>query len=260
MRAIQKQLEIIKKRLTKFRPLLILTIALIFNSCSDESFDSTTENRLTSLEKEMFAESIMVKNNTTYLTSFLYKLGINKITTTVNNDIYTYKLNSAKEWISVNGERIYLNDLNFTLNNNGLVLNNESNSLLSLEEKLYVVNRKNNSKKEFEPEDAENMSLILTALVLKEITSSNELKVNVEQNSYRSSCSIWDTYVITNSGFTRSVAQDAGELEARLAESLCDMQGSSCSQMGSVDTSCVWENHLCMSSSTWCCPDNDPCY
>jgi hypothetical protein len=239
----------------------ILFLALTFFACSnDENLENFSENKLTSLDKEIFKQSITVKNNTTYLSSFLFKLGINQIIVSKTDKIYNYKLNSNNGWFNLNGERVYLEHLSFEWNDNGLVLNNENYSLFSKEEKLFVVNRLKQTIEEFGTEHSKNTGLVLTALVLKEITLKNDVKADAGLNSYRSSCSIWNTYVITNSGFTRSVAQAAGDLEASLAGSLCGMQGSSCSQMGSVDTSCLWENHLCMSSSTWCCPNNDPCY
>lgn len=89
----------------------------------------------------------------------------------------------------------------------------------------------------------------------------NELITEEDKTSYfvAKSCSIWDTYHTISTGASRSVAASNGEMRANMDATLIAATGSSCTEQGH-DTSCLWENHLCISTTTYCCPQNDSPY
>lgn len=68
---------------------------------------------------------------------------------------------------------------------------------------------------------------------------------------------LWSTYYIINNGAIRSIVQEAGEIESRLADRLIELSGSSCSRLRSTNTSCLWENLACVATTAYCCLNND---
>ncbi|NGP87513.1 hypothetical protein [Fodinibius halophilus] len=102
-----------------------------------------------------------------------------------------------------------------------------------------------------------NKDLTLLLFALDEITSNsqNKIKANMFHRSTLSGCSFWNTYYLNSVGFTRSVAVSTIKSEgaSRKVKDHEEATGETCSKIGGVDTSCVGENHGCLSTQAYCC-------
>ena len=87
--------------------------------------------------------------------------------------------------------------------------------------------------------------VLLLLILLNEFTNPVAMD---EEKKVEPSCSYWDTYTAVTGGRSKSVA------EANLASLVAGADSlSDCTKLGGVDTSCIWGNHLCISSQSFCC-------
>jgi hypothetical protein len=181
-----------------------------------------------------------------------------------SKEIITYKFQTTGKTVFFQNKVVNLEDYIFELKSNVLSSPQINRYAISKREKEVLL--LDNAKGEFRKSDVNeinNFEPMILYLVMSEILANDSLKIRRTKSAksdYSRGCSIENQYIILNTGTSRSVASEAGVEEVRLAESLSNMSGSSCTQMGSVDTSCGFGDHLCFSTSTWCCPNNDPPY
>lgn len=79
------------------------------------------------------------------------------------------------------------------------------------------------------------------------LDNSTKSMVNLEKNVAK--CSFWDTYYSVSGGATRSASEES--LTQSIEEDAAESQG--CTKIGGADTSCLTDNHGCVSTQTYCC-------
>lgn len=89
---------------------------------------------------------------------------------------------------------------------------------------------------------------------MKEITTEIEYKVNAQAavndfNLKSAACSFWNTYYVYTTGGSRSVSEY--NIDYEVAAYSDELGG--CHEIGDVSTSCLWEDHGCVSTQAFCC-------
>ena len=231
-------------------------LALTFNSCSEEEYNiSNSENIDLSLLD--LSKKVKVKSSTDLLSEVSFGLGLNKINVLQNKNStneMVYDLEATNSF-NLNGVSVNLNGSSFKLENGFLVsLDNLQKGISTINNKLILKN--GNSITELDSSvDMNDNDLVILYFVMNELITEENKTPYFDAKS----CSIWDTYHTVSTGASRSVAASNGEMRAVMDATLIAASGSSCTEQGH-DTSCLWENHLCVSTTTYCCTSNDPPY
>lgn len=161
------------------------------------------------------------------------------------------------------GEYLKLSDYNYTINNGFIEVEEINNLALGTRGSDLLVKKYGEIELLSKKSDLKNTKEFLILIVgLNEIISNDKSIVEqiTESSKNKMICSFSDTYVTVETGTSRSVAEENGKMRAKLDNTLIEYAGSSCVQIGSTDISCVWGDHLCVATNTYCCPDNDPPY
>ncbi|MFZ4860861.1 hypothetical protein ACL9RF_01615 [Sphingobacterium sp. Mn56C] len=216
-------------------------------------------------------EKISIQNGSiTSLSEYALKSGIYIITAEKKSDIITYSTKVAKTVI-LNAEKIDFSNFVFTLDKGELKLDNYSLSLKN--DELYLMT----PLYEGFMKDGENNNLIDTKtaalmLLYSEISKNSNVQhkftyteflakssadYNIEQ---KSSVKKGDKLALFNNrqcGLNHAVefGWSKESAAADLAEQLSDTDFyNGCTKVGGISTSCITDEHACMSSQTYRCP------
>jgi len=146
----------------------------------------------------------------------------------------------------------------------------------------YIISE--NYKGSIDKFDKSNLdrNYVLLLFTLREITSDPKKKVKSSiyrgfNTKNRGACEFWDTYWVFQFGISESTAEegfgtteeletldrayeDNGyESEESGEDFYYEEEGydvtRNCSRIGDLDTSCLTDEHGCLATQAWCCPD-----
>lgn len=247
----------------KFKKILIVLITIsVLISCSKDSDETNSNNSIT--------ERILLKSNTNKLSETFYKLGVEEIKIEKRDLEVVYRTNIVNETV-INGHKLDFSHLLVSLKNDKLSIINDSEYFLSLRnDQLYLESPKYTGFLK----DGSNNKLIdykSAALLLfyKEISTQIS---NIEKKSYaeffaidnnidikisENNSSLLKTYVERSCGSNWAV--DAGFSRSSLTEELtADLSSThfydGCTKVGSLEVSCLADNHICVASQKYNCP------
>jgi hypothetical protein len=196
---------------------------------------------------------LVISNTTSNITDISKTLGIRSIVLkSVNANNYSFSI--VAESVKLNSEPLNLNSQEFTVevNRESLILvysNLIVKKLIGANTILIKTNTKtstfidisNINETTFSAEI--NMQAQLASLLMNEITNK------VSQRSSPTSGRKHGTWFVINSGWSSSTASShtTSETKKFLANN------PNCSLFGGTDTSCLWENHLCVSTQYFSC-------
>lgn len=232
----------------------ILVMVLTLNSCNNEDSEI---NDLSQLGKEL-SEANNLREPTTSVSRMFLNMGVTAINVTNVGEktIYTFEtekefgickvnINWADYTVVLEGGLVYLqSDPEYKL-----TVKDDKPYIQSLEYEGYAELGFHYEKKEFN----------LLLLFIAEMTSNNTMKSDsrkvLKTESKGAACSFWDTYYVFTTGFSRSVALEnlKEEMEYRENAFYNTANVIGCTKIGTPDTSCVTENHGCVSSQAYCC-------
>lgn len=128
---------------------------------------------------------------------------------------------------------------------------NSSLKLTLLDNQPYIIKPGYSGIMKNTSDDFKNVDLNVLLLFMKEMIITNDMKINAisllnGELSQRGGCSYWNTYYVVASGGSRSVA------ETNLKDK-DDDDVVGCREIGGSDSSCIWENHICVATQAYCC-------
>lgn len=184
-------------------------------------------------------------------------MGVTGISVTKTLKSTLYEFQTEKIFI-MNGKSIDLSNYSVILEEGMISLSsNPSLKLTLLDDQLYIV--KPNHSGLIESQDYfKSTGFNILMFFMKEMITSDKLKINAmdlldDKLSQKSSgCSFWETYYVYSTGGSRSVSESNLDSQTELEESAGeDVEG--CRKIGEPDSSCVWENHGCVTTQAYCC-------
>jgi len=230
----------------------IITGIVFFYSCSNEN-----ENEINNSEKAKTNQSILNKiselESSNLLSEQLLKLDIEKINVSQNNDDYIITYYSQKSFY-IDKNSININEIEFLYNSseNKLSLSNSPEYYIVQNENLYYINTPEkiidlNKENDFQLD--KESSLLL--LILSDLSTDNIHKGTYKNYSrkYPKSCSFWDQYEVVSLGFTAYQSQ----MNNYNATHGAGVLGAGCRRMGPPATSCLGDQHFCMTTQSFCC-------
>lgn len=238
----------IKIRACSFFSVLVV-LALFAYSCKDnpvkpklsDSFDLTSQ--------------ITVENGDVKFTETFINWGVRKVSIVQAENATILHFNAPNNFMDRELQK--KSGLNFYIQNEvlymkgveqyGVTLINDSPFMITPTFKGYL--------KEFD-ESKFNKEIAILLLTLKEITADDR----IEQNEIKpcnialmSDCPFSDRATDFQFGFSRSVAKDGMGGQTNDVKQFEKETGTTCTEIGDVDTTCVRGDHLCVSTQTYCC-------
>jgi hypothetical protein len=232
---------------------LFITIGLFFYSCTtDENVNEVSTNtRFKSLR-----DMILVKSSTSLLTKQFAGIGVSKINVKKEEGFLSrfgeqdteVTFEELKPFY-IENELINISDYTFVISGNKFVLGNDYTYFLSVEDgQLYLntPNEKLNIAVDYDYVFEKESSLLI--LALNELTST-ESKAHFDGGVFPASCGFFDSYEVVSLGFTSYSSQMNSYNATHGAGAL----GAGCRSMGPASTSCLFDNHVCATTRSFCC-------
>jgi len=234
----------------KFSILLSLLFLTLFFSCSNNEQNEISETSI-DFNKFELIQQLKVINTTEDVTDLILNMGVSKIVVDKTGDILNYS-NVSQKTFRLNGETIDMKNYSFLIKNNALYIKEYPEYGISLLNGYpYFISPIYTGPSDKIDDKITDIKLSLLLLYLNELTQDSSIKSNSKStlNSKTQGCSFWNTYYVYSTGGSASVAQ------ANLQEEVDDYSDflSGCTEIGGSDTSCLWENHGCVSTQAYCC-------
>lgn len=240
-------------KITTLKFTLFISTFLII-SCSQ---DNTSINTKLDTSASEFNQRLSSQESSTILTKFFMNLGVVEILSTHESDSIVYNFVTEKEFF-INDEFVNLRNYPITMKDGEISLNSNPNLKLTILNDQPYLNSPSYSGFLESEEFFRDKEINILLFFMKEIITTDDFKyhsndyiINVQSET---GCSFWDTHYIFATGGSASVAE--ANLPAAISHytsGFNTLDVSHCRQFGSVDTSCVWGNHLCISTQAFCC-------
>lgn len=188
---------------------------------------------------------------TSFVSDLLFNLGVIGINITNNTESILYEFRTKKSF-KFNGEFVNLSNYTILFENGMLSLDTNSELKLTLvDNQPYIIKPNYSGFLDNNSDNFRNLELNILLLFMKEMIITNDIKINTlelldAEYSQRGGCSFWNTYYVVATGGSRSVA--ATNLKYKEDD---DVEG--CREIGDADSSCVWDDHLCIATQAYCC-------
>lgn len=235
-------------------PSLLFIILLICNSCEVNNLNDEIQNA----ELELNSQVTLVKS-TTYVSNLFLNMGVTGINVSSKTNSKIYEFKTEKEfWM--NNQSIDLSKYKVILEHGKIHLESNPNFNLSLLDNQPYIISSNYSGFVESVDYFSNIDFNILMIFMNELITEDYLKIDAEalvnNNSslLEKSCSFWNTYYVFSAAFSRSVsiANLQGEIN-NFTSGFNILDISDCTQFGGVDTSCVTQNHGCISTQAFCC-------
>lgn len=229
----------------KLKILLSLFLLSIIISCSTENEQPVEDYNF------QLSEKLMVKESTENISDLLFNMGVSKINVEYSDNRFLFKNETQKSFI-LNGKTLDLEDYDFILEKEFLYLKDFPDYKVSILNELpFFDTPLFKGFSENQEENIKDTKISLLLLYLNEIILDNDVKLSFKESlSYKTQgCSFWDTYTVYATGNSRSVAES--DLQTEQLSYSDDLEG--CTPYGGVDSSCLWENHGCVATQSYCC-------
>lgn len=186
------------------------------------------------------------------VTPFFQNLGGTEII--VTNDSFETKYRAvSKKQFKFDGEFTSLSDYAVTLKNGFIVLESDERYKISLNNDIAYIKTpefSGNINEVNEVKTIKNIKTFILLTYLKEITSDNSKKINLNSTlANKAPCSFWNTYYSIGVGLTKSAAQ--ADLEYEVQDAINSGDANGCTKIGEPEAvgfsdGTVW-------AQAWCC-------
>jgi len=242
----------------------VLTVLSFHYSCEKAKVRTSKESNTNkevlekSINQSELKSKITVSTSTDLITDVFYKMGVSGIEVKGSNDQLMYSFNTLKTF-GISGKDIDLAEYPITFDGTELFFNNKTDIKVSLQDgKPYIRTSDYQGIYKDLKDDQVSLEIEVLILFMNEITTSNEIKKTFDDTAAEydqlytaisggGGCSFWNTYYVFSAGASSAVAQNG------LPSEIAHYGMSNCSSIGGVDTSCVFDNHLCVSTQAFCC-------
>lgn len=241
-----------KKMNMKKIVLTLVVSSLLLSACHEIQEDSySIENSALVSELD---EMNQVFETTTQISQNLLNMGVKKIIVENNNNSSIYRFETFKEF-RMNSEQINWSNYTVELTNGFISQRSKSNLKIGIRDNQPIYKTSNSLEDVNKELSFKNNDYNILLIFLNELTMSTELKINSEsllnnysiQKSY--ACSIWDeVYVYSFGGSRSSALENLGPEIDEYSDELAN-----CTVIGGIETSCVWGNHMCVATQSFCC-------
>ncbi|UMB60413.1 hypothetical protein MHL31_15180 [Lutibacter sp. A80] len=224
-----------------------IIILIILLSCSND--DNQIELKSFNLE-----EKIELKKSTDFVTPFFQNLGATEIIVTKNTMGTNYKASSKKQF-KFNGEFHSLSDFTVIFKDGYIVLERDERYKISLNDNniAYIVTPEFSGyiNQSNEIKSLKNIKTFILLTFLKEITSNNSKKINLELSlaNKTASCGYWNTYYSIGVGLTEPAAQ--ADLEYEVQDAINSGDANGCEKIG--EPSAIPFSGGTVWAQAWCC-------
>lgn len=242
----------------KFKVNKILFIATIIGvilfSCTTEESISESKSDFKSIR-----DMILVKESTNLLTSQFANIGVSKININKEDSFFSrigdedieVTFDEVKPFY-IDEELVNISNYTFVVSGENFILEENNSYYLSIENGLFYLNtptQKLNLTIDYNYSFDKESSLLL--LAFNELTST-ESKLPGGGGSgggYPAPCGFWDKYEVVSLGFTSYESQ----MNSYNATHGPGALGAGCRSMGPPTTSCMFDNHICATTRSFCC-------
>src|SRR5690606_11268371 len=200
-------------------------------------------------------KEVKLSKSTNLVSELLYQFGATRIEVyDIPDGTSQYQVNTQREF-NINGTNFNLADYTFSLKGKILTSSNIKNNKkvqLSLI-KGEPVEVEEGEIVRISKESIKKSELVVGLIIMKEMVLDSNVKATVTTyNEQSSGCSFWDRYWVNAVGITRT--ESIQTFEDGIGD-YTNPGGSAhgCREYGEPSTSCVWDNHLCITTQTFCC-------
>jgi hypothetical protein len=232
----------------------VIFFAVIMLSCSTEENSNSNETIFSSMN-----EMILVKSSTKRVTSKFADLGVSKINikkddsflSRIGNESTEVTFEDVKPFY-IDKNLIHFSDYTFVISGDKFILNENNSFYLSVENGNLYLNTPNkklnvmlDNNYSFEKESS------LLILAFNELTSTESRLPGGSGSGggYPKPCGFWDKYEVVSLGFTGYESQMNNYNATHGSGAL----GAGCRSMGPTTTSCMYDNHVCATTKSFCC-------
>jgi len=217
---------------------------LLLISCSTEEINYTNDD----------SNKVQLLKTTSLISPTLYNIGVAEIKVKQEKNALLYTINFDENAKFIEKEHP-LKDKKFLLQDNYLSIENSKTKLLINEDKLKIESSEysgyldNIGDTKLSTQLDNELGILV--LFYNEIISQDKNKINTvisKRSSKIGRCSVDGFQILYSANFTRQSAT-AGIENSFMTRS----DGSYCQQLTGIETSCVMENHGCISTKTFCC-------
>jgi len=239
---------------------LIATFSFLYLlSCSTDN-DIEKENNINNsltfkTTNYQLKEKITIEKTTSKVSQLFLNMGVVEVKVSERENLTEYGF-TTKKMFGINGEGTDFKDYKITLYDGMISISSNSNIKLTiLENKPYIITPSYegflNSGKYIDDKNFNLLYLFMTELITPESSKTDASNIN---SVYSRGCSFGNTKYVYSTGFSRSVAlENLPDEIAHYTNGFNSLDLSGCSMFGGVDTSCVWGNHMCVSTQAFCC-------
>lgn len=233
-------------------------ILYLFSCSTDNNIEKENDinnslfNKATNFELK---ENITIEKTTSKISQLFLNMGVVEINVVENGNLIEYDF-TTKKMFGINGEGTDFKNYKITLSDGLISINSNSSIKLTIFENQPYIITPNYEGFLKTGEYLDNKDFILLYLFMNELITPETSKMDASNvvNGGGAGCTFGSTKYVYSTGFSRSVAEAnlPGEI-AHYTSGFNTLDLSGCRMFGGVDTSCVWGNHMCISTQAFCC-------
>lgn len=200
-------------------------------------------------------EKITIAKTTSKISQLFLNMGVVEVIVSDRGNLIEYSF-TTKKTFGINGEGTDFKNYKIILIDGMITISSNSNVKLTIfENQPYIITP---TYKGFlkSGEYIDNKDFNLLYLFMNELITpeTNKTDAGSSIGNAGGGCSFGNTHYVYATGGSASVAEAnlPGEI-AHYTNGFNTLDLSKCNKFGGVDTSCVWGNHLCLSTQAFCC-------
>ena len=200
-------------------------------------------------------DKITISQTTSKISQLFLNMGVVEVKVSKMENFIEYGF-TTKKMFGINGEGTDFKDYKITLNDGMISISSNTNIKLTIfENKPYIITPTYegflNSGEYINDKNFNLLYIFMNELITPE---SSKIDAGIIDNVYSRGCAFGNTKYVFSTGFSRSVSEaNLPDEIAHYTSGFNSLDVSGCTKFGGVDTSCVWGNHLCMSTQAFCC-------
>ena len=233
----------------------LLFAFVLLCSCSQDENNNVISKNDTFKTNYQLEEKSTIAKTTSKISQLFLNMGVIEVGVTNKEKMIEYSF-STKKLFGINGEGTDFKNYKITLNNGMISISSNPNIKLTiLENQPYIVTPTYKgflkSGAYIDDKDFNLLYLFMNELITPETSKTDASGIGSGSGG---GCSFGNTHYVYATGGSASVAEAnlPGEI-AHYTSGFNTLDVSGCTMFGGVDTSCVWGNHLCISTQAFCC-------
>lgn len=242
--------------------LILFFFLTLLSSCSQEDNNEKLKNKSFSSSSSTFRttnyqleEKITIAKTTSKISQLFLNMGVIEIKVNNLEEMIEYSFTTSKMF-GINGEGTDYKNYKITLNEGMISISSNSNIKLTIiENKPYIITPSYegflNSGEYINDKNFNLLYLFMNELITPETIKTDSSNID---SIYSRGCAFGNTKYVFSTAFSASVAEaNLPDEIAHYTSGFNTLDLSGCRKFGGVDTSCVWGNHMCISTQAFCC-------